>query len=474
MVRHTRRKKGGSYRTPIRPIDNIHLRILNAHGSISPEYYYIVPDNVYLVLPNECGLSTSEAHVVTQPIFETPEEGMRTFRERFVQDGARTAEGAPFTVYEPGDILPVHVFEFYPFLSPYAFLREAIHYAKFGYVGLFEPGSLQHLPFLHDPRVVAGLGPKDNSYQLDWYNPPPYAFGTHPLSLQNYCIAVMEYLKTKGSAYKKLLDRYSDVVIYKLTRLECVRMLKTLLPVIPENSMAPTILTTGNYHYSLYDIVEHCVAQRTDANPMYILINACRSLQESVLGLNEELTVLTTSKPSLSLVRAISSSVHTDDGTAAVNMKTINMLRRKKGLRSYDHSVIKYDQLRTVLGETRSLYTPETDTEYAGLMSKVDGLLGILHAYAPTAFDAVFATKYMVEHIDRITTETNAALRRTSEAANASRRAADKHMLATYKGTKKKLQMNKKYAKTPAEKGEINAQIRNVTAKIKEMTGEEP
>ena len=472
MVRHTRRRKGGSYRTPMRPIDNFHLRILNAHGSISPEYYYIVPDNVYLLLPNVCGVLTLTRDAVTQPILETPEEGIRTFRERFVQDGARTAEGAPFTVYEPGDILPVHIFHFDPALGPGAFVRKAENIVRFIYMGLFQPGSLEHLPFVNNAPSCYGYRSTGNCYSLEWEDPMSYRLSTSLSAVQNYCMTLIEYLKTKGGAYTKLLHRYSGVTLSNLTREQCVEIIRLLLPVIPENSMAPTILATENYRYSLYDIVEHCLAQRTDKHPMYILINACRSLQESVLGLEEEKIVRT--MPSMSLVRAISGSVHTDDGTSAVNMKIMNDLRRKKGLPSYDYPVIKYDQLRTLLEESRSLYSPETDAEYTGTISKLDGLLEVLGPYAPSALDAVYATKYMGEHMGRITSESDAALRRAAEAANASRRVAAEasraHNVTTYKRKKQQLQMNKKYAKSAEAKAEINAQIRNFTAKIKELT----
>ena len=451
------------------PIDEFHLRILNAHGTISPEYYYIVPDNVYLMMPNTCGVKTMTSDVVTQSIFEAPEDGVRTFRERFM--GAKTAEGNSFTVYEPGDIIPIHIFNFSPTLGTRAFLRNAVGTIEFGYVGTFRPGSLHSLPFLDDATPLYTR--KDNFYGIVWQ--PGFEkvtdeyFPKEKYIIQNYCLAIINYLKTLGDAYNDILRPFNTVTRVGLTRSACVDIMKLLLPVIPENSMAPKILASGEYRYSLHDIVEHFSYERSDDKPMIVLFNACRTLKED--GKMEwNGNTVDTVKPSMALVRAMSASVRRNDSDATVNMKLVNTLRIKKGMPIYPYSVIKYDQLSAILHETYAAYNAETDAEFRLLIGKLAPLLEVLAAYRPPA-TAVEATKYMNTHLPRIYAESNASARRVAEAKEAVEKTKHERELLLLKRRRDKLKMDK-LALKKAKKNTtaIDVELDSIVEEIRRLT----
>jgi hypothetical protein len=407
MVRKTRkikqsRKKGGSYRTPMDPIENFNIRIMNAHGSISPEYYYIVPENVYLLLPNTCGVSASADDVAAQSLFQTPEEGIKTFLNRFVKGGSKAA-GTPFTVYEPGDIIPMHVLSFDPrFAITQYFLRREVPNYNFGFVGIFRPGSLEKLPFLNDALVDEG--PKINLFQLIWkdFNSRKSEnanYSTESWVIQRYCKTLLNYLKRMGDIYTEYLRPYEDIDVGTMTREQCDNIIRFLLPVIPESYMAYRILASKIYTYSMYDIITEVVSKRANDHPLFVVMNTCRSLQERG------------SKPSMAIVRAISNASHTNSDPAAVNMNTINNFRKAKGLSLHKHAVLKYDQLRTFLRETKESHNPLTDTEFNPVISRIESLLAVLSDYIPPAEDIVSATIYMNNNIARIHGEIEESLR---------------------------------------------------------------
>ena len=438
MVRQTRKikpsgKKGGSYRTPMDPIENFHIRIVNAHGSISPEYYYIVPENVYLMLPNTCGVTTSSKDVVSQSLFQTPEEGVKTFIDRFVKGGAKTAEGAPFTVYEPGDIIPIHTMTFDPrFESKYFLSKEVPGYA-FGFVGTFQPGALGKLPFVHDALVEDPSVPRNNRFIVLWrdlvyrivngeYKYVPQNYWV----IQRYCMSILNYLRGLGGAYTTFLEPCNDMTLETMTRERCDHVFRYVLPVIPQNSMAPQIMSGKGYTYSMYDIVTEIVSNRTDDKPIFVLFNTCRTLQERVVAegsWNEN--AVERHKPSMSLIRAISAAGHTNSEPVNINMNKINTFRKAKGLPIHKHAVIKYDQLLALLGETKASYDASTDADFAPVIARIDPLLAILGAYTPPAVDVVGATRYMEYHIARINGEIEESLRAIAAAEAAAKATAE-------------------------------------------------
>jgi len=428
MIRRSRKiKRGGSYRTPMNPIEKFDIRIVNGHGSISPEYYYIVPENVYFLMPNTCGVPTAATDVAAQSLFQTPEEGVKTFIDRFVKGGVKAATAAPFTVYEPGDILPMHVFSFDPRLAikDYFLRKETKHY-KFGYVGVFEPGALEKFPLVND-AIVDFEAEKNNLFRVVWadlkvridegvYKYSPH----HPAIIQIYCIKLLNYLRSLGGKYTDYLRPFENYTVVNITREHCNSMFYYLLPLIPQNSMASRILATNRYDYSMNDIVTEIVSKRADDKPLYVLFNTCRSLLEkySTKSAWNDNNVIKRNKPSMALVRAISAAGHTNSDPVAVNMNTINNFRETKGLSPHIQAVIKYDDLLALLGETRGVYDFSTDAEFASLMAKIESLITILSVHKPSD-EAVGATKFMNSQIAEARDESMRRAAADAEAAAA-------------------------------------------------------
>lgn len=477
-MRHTRKRKGGSYRTPMNPMDEFHLRVLNAHGTITPEYYYIVPENVYLLMPNTCGVRTTTSDVVSQSIFESPEEGAKQFRSRFVKGGMNTSKGAPFTVYEPGDIVPIHVFAFSPLLSGvHSFLRTTSAEFPFGFVGTFQPGSLEKLPFLNN--AIADGDAKNNYFRLLWvdlirqYDLVTRRYFYVPNNsyiIQNYCMTLLDYLRSFGDPYKEVLRPYAGLVNGDLTREQCRNIIKFLLPVIPENSMSKTILDTGKYEYSLYDVVDHLSSK--DGTPVIILFNACRSLKEATRlesAWNDDDPK--TTKPSMALVRAISESGHTNDSEGAVNMKAIRAFRAAKGLSMDTSIVLKYDQLAALLRETYASYNHESDVLFAPLMRKLLPLLDILGSYTPPSGEPVFATKYMDANMARIYGDIEESTRRAAETAAVAEKEGRERELTALKRRRDKLKIDRMTLKKGKRNTtELNVELATVTEQIRRLT----
>jgi len=460
------------------PIDEFHLRVLNAHGTISPEYYYIVPDNVYLLMPNTCGVRTTTSDVVSQSVFESPEDGAKRFRSRFVKGGTNTSKGAPFTVYEPGDIIPIHVFTFSPLLSGVnSFLRATSAEFPFGFVGTFQPGSLEKLPFLNN--AIVDDAAKNNYFRLLWvdlirqYNLETRRYFYVPNNsyiIQNYCMTLLDYLRSLGDPYKEVLRPYAGLMNGDLTREQCRNIIKFLLPVIPENSMSRTILDTGRYDYSLYDVVDHLSSK--DNAPVIILFNACRSLQEAARlesAWNDDDPKAV--KPSMALVRAISESGHTNDSDAAVNMKAIRAFRAAKGLSMDTSIVLKYDQLAGLLRETYASYNPDSDVLFAPLMRKLLPLLDILGSYTPPSGEPVFATKYMDANMARIYGHIEASTRRATETAAVAEKEGQERELTALKRRRDKLKIDRMTLKKGKRNTtEINVELASVTEQIRRLS----
>ena len=130
--------KGGSYSIPLRPEDrpaaDYDLNILTAHGEITPDYYYIVPDNTIIILPNACGLVLKVDESAADYLFMEPTEAKAAFERDFMTTTGKRR--APFTAYFPGDIMPLHLFTFSPLLHIYP------GQFTMGFVGVFKPGAL--------------------------------------------------------------------------------------------------------------------------------------------------------------------------------------------------------------------------------------------------------------------------------------------------------------------------------------------
>jgi hypothetical protein len=451
MGKYTRKRKGGSYRAPMDGLSKFHLRICTAHGAVTPEYFYVVPDNVFLLLPNSCGVKTTTDEVISDPIFLPGKEGYEYFMHRFFKEGGRTESGARFTVYVPGDILPVHVFYFLSLLS----LKEKI---RFGYTGIFLPGSLNRLPFLHHPVAL----PRSNFYALRWVNPNASLPHDNDIA-QNFSMVLLTYLREKGHSYREYLKKYAEFHQTTMSYSDCYRLLNEVIPIIPENLLAPTILQTGQHAYSLYDIVDHCKMSKKTDSPLIILMNACRTLQEREVVDFE--TDETPSKPSMPLIRTLSAAGHTDDKATSLNMKNIQAFRDTKGLPAMPFSVMKHDALFAFLSQTFTAYNPETDSAYKPLLDLIEPFMIILGEYRPFG-EKQRATSYMEANIDRIHARETELAAVAAAGKNAHNKAEKAETILRLKRRRESLKATRFHSKSKAEKSNINGKLKIIKEEL--------
>jgi hypothetical protein len=409
MPRQTRRRhRGGSYTIPVRSADrptDYDLFLLTGHGEITPEFYYIVPDNVLLLLPNMCGVPLAASKTATSYLFSTPEQAIKDFEIDFFGAAAPAASGAgarapsrlisPFTVYLPGDILPLHQFYFSPCLGWEKFVSGRSNRLDFGFVGLFRPGALHKHPLL----PLFKSHPYPNIYSLEFGIPTNiYQASSYKKAIAKtiqYFIVSKEYeysmlgqtaavivgsdvdYRTKRDFYESF--RKGDpkyVEPYINVRSNAVKVINTLIPTIPENLLNESVLKEKKKIFFLNEIV------KPSEKPSIYLINTCRSLFEDATSPSFELAsayVPNMSKPSMKLVRTVSNV-----GKQEFNMKRLNEFRATKGLPVDIPQVIKYDALAAYLKSTIDAYNAEADTIYAPLFEAIQTVHSQLTSYMPT------------------------------------------------------------------------------------------
>jgi len=412
-------KKGGSYLVPIRvadrPRDDYDLHILIAHGSISPEFYYVVPPNVILLMPNACGLPLSSAKQATDYLFMTPADAKGAFERDFFETagGSLAKLRSEFTVYLPGDIMPLHQFTFDPVLGKTPFLQGRRDKLNFGFVGLFQPGGLHSTPITKDayPYTDApnlyNVPFKEGIYLIGGktYYRNPFRFAE--ILISN---ALAYYSKQTDPLYRSLYPKLAPALnaivgtakrvvggTYEIQLLRgdtsqwlvatdphkaATDLMELVLPVMPENQLAPKILETGRRAFFLHEIVKPA------AQPQIYLLNSCRSLHEKGENGRNWFNAANSkpvkkesfnfTKPSMSLVRTISES-----GKKELNMGKINAFRSSKGLPPNTETVLKYDSFRTLLEETVAVYDAEADMAYGPLVEDIQSVLAHLRTYEP-------------------------------------------------------------------------------------------
>ena len=406
MPRQTRRRhRGGSYTIPVRPSDrpaDYDFFLLTGHGEITPEFYYIVPDNVLLLLPNMCGVPLAASKTATSYLFSSPAQAIKEFEYDFFETAAAGAGArapsrlvSPFTVYLPGDILPLHQFYFSPCLGWEKFVNGRSNQLDFGFVGLFRPGALHKHPLL----PLFKSHPYPNIYSLEFGAPTNVAqASSYKKSIAKaiqYFIVSKEYdykilgqeaavlvgsdidYRTKGDFYDSF--RKGDpkyVESYINVRSNAVKVINTLIPTIPENILYESVLKEKKKIFFLNEIV------KPSEKPSIYLINTCRSLFEDATAPVFELAsayVPNMSKPSMKLVRTVSNV-----GKQEFNMKRLNEFRISKGLSVETPQVMKYDALAAYLKSSMDAYDTEADTIYAPLFEGLQSVYSQLISYVPT------------------------------------------------------------------------------------------
>lgn len=432
QTRRRRRRHGGSYAIPVRPSDrpaDYDLFLLTGHGEITPEFYYIVPDNVLLLLPNMCGVPLAASKTATSYLFSTPEQAIKDFEIDFFGAAVPASAGAgshaapsrlssPFTVYVPGDILPLHQFYFSPCLGWEKFVNGRSNRLDFGFVGLFKPGALHKHPLL----PLFKSHPYPNIYSLEFGAPTnAYQASSYKKSIAKviqYFIASKDYNYSRlgqeaaarvGSEvdYRTKKDFYDSfrkgdpkyVEPYINVRPNAVNVINMLIPNIPENVLHEFVLNDKKKIFFLNEIV------KPSEKPAIYLINTCRSLLEEATEPSFELEsayVPNMSKPSMKLVRTVSNV-----GKQEFNMKRLNEFRISKGLLVETPQVIKYDALAAYLKSSIDAYDAETDKMYAPLFEGLQTVYSQLTSYVPTV--RIKASETAERHLEAAAAAASAA-----------------------------------------------------------------
>ena len=164
-----RTQKGAAYQIPIRePPDHFSVRYINAHGEISPEIFYVVPDKTYLLMPNVCGVSTHISQTFSDPLYLPFDEADTVFRQKFIANSRNASAAAAastedvrfaskYTVFVPGDIIPMQVFIFDPVIG---YTTEIF---RFGLVGVFSPAVFEKNPLV---SLITKYKIADNVYKI--------------------------------------------------------------------------------------------------------------------------------------------------------------------------------------------------------------------------------------------------------------------------------------------------------------------
>ncbi|NBR61249.1 MAG: hypothetical protein EBT86_06305 [Actinobacteria bacterium] len=417
-TRKTRKSnRGGAYVGVLRPehtkpLDDLTIKYICSHGEISPEIFYVVPQNVYILMPNVCGVATSVTQTIADPIYQTKEESDRIFRQKFIT--GEMSGGTQFTVFCPGDIIPMQTFIFSPLVGRGKEVPDSIY---LGFVGIFDSGALINNPLyrtIKDKRVF------DNIFSLNIRESRQLVF-----DLLNTFREHFRQLKEKGEKpsgnlwglYRAVtselyrtsvttddLLRFNSKILFsnpEISRLpEYYRktatiydnrikemgsqainyLLAYLLPLIFENQIAEYLsekylenIKSKNSripNISLKTVVD---LTKSSSKTSIFVVNACRSLLERSFESFESESEATgatgaaaaaaalrqydmpnTGKYSSELISKIDELNRNigGDPLTAFNMNNINEIRRTVGLRNIKQDVFTYDELLRILTET--------------------------------------------------------------------------------------------------------------------------
>lgn len=517
VIKYTKNKTqknyhGGAYKAPLRPADFIlddkhSIQYICAHGEISPEIFYVVPKGVYVLLPNVCGVATSVTHTISDPIYQNKDDADSIFRKKFIT-GELSDKGAQFTVFTPGDIMPMQTFIFSPFVG-----RIKKNKTMFGFVGVFEPSILNDNPLY---TSIKTLRIYDNIFQLndaqlrkllwDVMNYLKNGFGTKPTGpiyglyreclrrLINTSVKTEDLLKydvriiishpeisVLPEFYRQKLIIYNDV-LDKIPINLVIYCLNILIHTIPENNLANLISkkylesVKSNSKQPLFSIKTLVDNAKIEEGNTYFVVNACRSLMERKGGIgfnlehNEEIpgsaaatmTAMATavysrpnsSKYSAEIISKIDAFALNADGdpTTALNMNNINAVRKANGLDTIRKDVFHYSELREIFRETvtRSLADPGP---YSVLIERLKEVVGKLENYRP--IEEVRATSRIKEEVAIASDAAAAASLANTATATTERRAELDREIETVKRQIAKLKLNVKFNKTGAKKKEL-------------------
>jgi hypothetical protein len=501
-------QRGSAYKGILRPDDTISdysIRYINAHGEISPEIFYVVPNNVFILLPNVCGVPTSVTHTVSAPIYINKDEARDIFRKKFIT-GELSTIGTQFTVFVPGDIIFMQTFIFSPIVG-----RREPKFIKFGFVGVFDESALLVNP-LYNEIKMSRLPEYDNIFYLNLSAAQKFLFSVLNF-FRIHFINDFKGKKPSGSLWK--LYRYITGILYKdkehvsLPTISTENLLKYnsrivfsnpeistltnyykeksrelptlinaipmndirttisyLLPLIPENLIAPLLAdkylenidTKGAkmQNISLKTVIDKT---RDIEKPTYFVINSCRSLIErriesfnnetpALINEKSRYEIINMAKPSSRLVSKIDELALNkgDDFRTGLNIKNINEIRKSAGLREIRQDVFHYSELLAILRETIGTDRLITNNSYSILKERLREAIVELELYKP--IEETRATM-QIKGEASAAAESVAAIEAAEIAAGvkSKRRELEKNIETTRK-TIAKLKLNVKYNKT--------------------------
>lgn len=433
-----------AYSIPIRNLsEHYSIRFINAHGDISPEIFYVVPDKTHIIMPNVCGVPTSTSQTFTNPLYQSIDEAIKSFENKFVKQSIE--KDTTYTVYTPGSIIPMQTFLFDPTLP---FNKNNL---LVGFVGVFGPSSFFENSFIKNV-VQFKLADADNVLSVPWKKVNLFLFEI----LEHIRIYLNSFDKdSKGRPitpiyriYKIILDTLSESKIpirqsleedtrtifsygpmsYERTGIDeyilglirekidipkingikytkSLEAIRYLLPLIPENILGELVSQSmlENIHKKLTRISINKIVEKTHEPSIdtYYVVNACRSLmeskentpsefnflanetKESVSTVENKYTKIDTSKYSAALISKMDTLTKENERNpnASINMNKINELRLSKGLKKYVQSVMNYRELYELFSDIVKINEP--DEKFIPMINSVHEILKILEEYAP-------------------------------------------------------------------------------------------
>lgn len=443
LTQPTRKTKGGAYHTPIRILpENFSVRFINAHGDISPEIFYVIPDKTYIIMPNVCGVSTSLSQTFTDPLYLAPNEAFDSFKNRFTLPKESNGRQL-YTVYVPGDIIPMQTCLFDPTLP---FTKEHL---LVGFVGVFGPGQFFNNSFIQKKVKYKNAG-ADNVLAIPWKEVNMFMFELlehiriylgglekdrkgKPISaiyriykavldgIQGVTVPVRKSLEDDTRLVFSLGPLYHDMEIHEgrfdykkigaINYKKSMEAIRYLLPLIPENTFGENIaqLLLDNKDKKLTRMSINRIVEKTRDPSLdtFFVLNACRSLLESknvgsefnfgptevgatatatantTISSNNKYKKIDMSKYSAALIEKMDTLTleNSSKPMANINMKKINELRAKKGLKPLIQNILTHGELYEIFRGVIEI--PESGEEYVPMIDSIKTVLSELEGYAP-------------------------------------------------------------------------------------------
>lgn len=469
---------GSSYKGALRSMNlnspEYTVRYICAHGEISPEIFYVVPKNVYILLPNVCGVATSVTHTIADPIYQNKENSQNIFKKKFIT-GETANVGTQFTVFIPGDIIPMQTFIFSPHVG-----HKSNDSVKIGFVGVFTEAALFN-NILY--KEIESTRIYDNIFKLNIDTTKKLAF-----SLLNYFrtnfIKDFKDKKPYGNLwglYRDLTRKFydtknsittSDLLTYnaeafipydliKKIPINSMRTLLTyLLPLIPENLISPilidkyfeTIRTPGASipNISLKTVID---TTKNIDQPTYFVVNACRSLMEKKFGdfnstVEKRYNMPNITKYSAEMIHNLDRLTLNIDGDirTGFNMNNINAIREAAGLPKIRQDVFHYSELLNILRETENTDVILPNSPYFIIKNRLSEAILYLSSYKPV--EEVKATRNIKSEIYTSVAAAEAAKTAEIEEILSSKRKELEKNIESTKKTISKLKLDVKYNKS--------------------------